>query len=63
VRFGGTPVAPATRYRRAIRSYQAVGFVHEGRQRQHIWSDGGYVDVVLMALLRKDFAAARSGQI
>ena len=26
---------------RAIRSYQAVGLVHEGRQSQHIWSDGG----------------------
>jgi diamine N-acetyltransferase len=53
----------STGNQRAIRSYQAVGFVHEGRQRQHIWSDGGYVDVVLMAFFRTDFAAARSRQI
>ncbi len=47
---------------RAIRSYQAVGFVHEGRQREHIWSDGRYVDVVLMALFRTDFPASPTAQ-
>ena len=43
---------------RAIRSYQAVGFVPEGRQRAHVWSGGRYVDVVLMGLFAADFLAA-----
>lgn len=38
---------------RAIRSYTAAGFVEEGRQRAHVWSDGGYDDVVLMAVFRE----------
>lgn len=42
---------------RAIRSYCAVGFVEEGRQREHTWSGGRYEDVVLMALFRSDFTA------
>jgi len=42
---------------RAIRSYQAVGFVQEGRQVEHAWSDGKYVDVVLMALFAADFVS------
>jgi RimJ/RimL family protein N-acetyltransferase len=37
---------------RAIRSYLAVGFVEEGRQRAQFWSDGGYEDQVLMAIFR-----------
>jgi RimJ/RimL family protein N-acetyltransferase len=45
---------------RAIRSYQAVGFVQEGRQVAHAWSDGRYVDVVLMGLFAADFAARHS---
>jgi diamine N-acetyltransferase len=43
---------------RAIRSYQAVGFVEEGRRRAQVWSDGRYADVVLMGLFAADFAAA-----
>jgi RimJ/RimL family protein N-acetyltransferase len=42
---------------RAIRCYKAVGFTEEGRQRQHIYFDGHYVDVVLMGLLREDWEA------
>ena len=42
---------------RAIRCYRAAGFVQEGHQRAHIWSDGRYADVVLMALFAADFAA------
>ncbi len=42
---------------RAIRSYRAVGFVEEGRQREQTWSGGRYEDVVLMALFRSDFDA------
>jgi diamine N-acetyltransferase len=43
---------------RAIRSYRAVGFVEEGHQREHVWSNGRYVDLVLMALFRSDVAAS-----
>lgn len=38
---------------RAIRSYTAAGFVEEGRLREHVWTNGGYVDLVLMGCLRQ----------
>ncbi len=41
---------------RAIRSYAAVGFVEEGRQRDHVWSGGHYCDIVLMGLLRSEWS-------
>ena len=40
---------------RAIRSYAAVGFVEEGRQREHAWVGGQFVDIVLMGLLRSEW--------
>lgn len=40
---------------RAIRAYRALGFVEEGRQRQHIYTNGGYVDVVVMGMLRAEW--------
>jgi RimJ/RimL family protein N-acetyltransferase len=40
---------------RAIRAYQACGFVEEGRLRVHVWSDGRYVDLVYMGLLREEW--------
>jgi RimJ/RimL family protein N-acetyltransferase len=40
---------------RGIRCYRACGFVEEGRLRQHIWSDGRYVDLVHMGLLRDEW--------
>jgi RimJ/RimL family protein N-acetyltransferase len=40
---------------RAIRAYLAVGFVEEGRLRQHMWSDGRYDDVVYMGVLREEW--------
>lgn len=40
---------------RAIRAYQVVGFVEEGRQRQHVWSNGRYDDLVLMGILRAEW--------
>lgn len=43
---------------RAIRSYTSCGFVEEGRMRQHVWSDGRYVDLVYMGLLRSDWTIA-----
>lgn len=42
---------------RAIRSYRAVGFLEEGRQREHVWLNGRYDDLVLMGLFRADFSA------
>jgi RimJ/RimL family protein N-acetyltransferase len=42
---------------RGIRSYRAVGFIEEGRLRQHVWSDGGYHDLVYMGLLRHEWDA------
>ncbi len=41
---------------RAIRSYLACGFREEGRLRQHVWSDGGYEDLVQMGILRDEWA-------
>ena len=37
------------------RAYLACGFVIEGRQRQHAWSKGEYIDLVLMGILRDEF--------
>jgi RimJ/RimL family protein N-acetyltransferase len=34
---------------RAIRAYTAAGFVEEGRRKRHVWNDGDYIDIVLMA--------------
>lgn len=39
---------------RAIRAYCAAGFIEEGRLRQHAWSDGRYVDLVVMGILRDE---------
>lgn len=42
---------------RAIRAYKAVGFIEEGRFRQHSWSNGIYEDVVIMGLLKDEWDA------
>ena len=47
------------RNQRGIRAYLACGFVEEGRLREHVWSDGGYDDLVCMGVLRSDWQAAR----
>lgn len=47
--------------KRAIRCYQALGFVEEGRQRRQLFIDGTYVDVVLMGLLRTEWRANDKG--
>jgi RimJ/RimL family protein N-acetyltransferase len=44
----------------AIRCYAAVGFVEEGRLREHAWIDGRYVDVLWMGLLRAEWARKSS---
>jgi RimJ/RimL family protein N-acetyltransferase len=42
-----------------IASYRRVGFVEEGRRREHCWVRGRYEDEVLMGLLRSDWLAGR----
>jgi RimJ/RimL family protein N-acetyltransferase len=39
----------------ALASYRKVGFVEEGRRREHAWVRGHYEDEVLMGLLRSDW--------
>lgn len=40
---------------RAIRSYEKVGFVHEGRLRQAMYKQGRYIDVLIMSVLRSEW--------
>ncbi len=42
---------------RAIRCYKSCGFQEEGRQREHAWSNGRYVDNLLMGILREEWEA------
>ncbi len=39
----------------AIRSYEKVGFVHEGRKRQAEYKFGEYKDILLMSILRSEW--------
>jgi RimJ/RimL family protein N-acetyltransferase len=39
----------------AIASYRKVGFVEEGRGREHCWVRGQWVDEIAMGLLRSDW--------
>jgi RimJ/RimL family protein N-acetyltransferase len=43
---------------RAVRSYEKVGFVLEGRRREHRYKGGRYWDLLHMGLLRSDFRTA-----
>ena len=40
---------------RAIRAYKACGFVEEGRLRSHVWSNGAYIDLIYMGILRAEW--------
>lgn len=40
---------------RAIRAYQACGFVVEGRLREHCYTAGVYEDALVMGLLRREW--------
>jgi RimJ/RimL family protein N-acetyltransferase len=42
-----------------IASYRKVGFVEEGRHREHGWVRGAYVDEISMGLLRAEWLSAR----
>ena len=44
---------------RGIRAYRACGFIEEGRQREHVYSDGAYHDQVVMGILRTEWEASR----
>lgn len=43
--------------KRALKMYQRLGFVEEGRKRQAICRLGTYYDIVMMSLLKKEFQA------
>lgn len=40
---------------RAIRCYQACGFIEEGRLKDHLWCEGQFVDLVHMRILRSEW--------
>ena len=42
---------------RAVRCYLACGFREEGRQREQVYFDGHYGDVLEMGILRREFQA------
>ena len=42
---------------RAIRCYEKVGFVHEGRFRQAMFTDGVYYDVLWMSVIREEWTS------
>ncbi|MBR3502763.1 MAG: GNAT family N-acetyltransferase [Clostridia bacterium] len=42
---------------RAVRCYEACGFRVEGRQREQVYFDGHYGDVLEMGVLRREFEA------
>jgi RimJ/RimL family protein N-acetyltransferase len=42
---------------RAIACYQKVGFVEEGRERDRIFTEGAYHDLVSMSVLRQEWEA------
>ncbi len=46
---------------RAVGAYARAGFVEEGRLRRHALVEGRYRDELVMAVLREDWLAARSG--
>lgn len=42
---------------RAIRAYEKAGYVQEGRQRQAVFLEGQYMDVLMMSVLRPEWEA------
>ncbi|MEZ4668643.1 MAG: GNAT family protein [Anaerolineae bacterium] len=45
---------------RGIGAYRACGFVEEGRLRAQVWSNGQYIDLVQMGVLREEWQAQSS---
>ena len=46
---------------RAIRTYEKVGFVHEGRKREAEIKQGQYVDLLLMSILNHEYRQQKEG--
>lgn len=42
---------------RAVRCYEKVGFVQEGRLRRNVFVEGNYEDTLCMGILREEFGA------
>jgi RimJ/RimL family protein N-acetyltransferase len=40
----------------ALKLYETIGFMHEGTLRRHVALDGRYYDLLVMGLLRSEFA-------
>jgi RimJ/RimL family protein N-acetyltransferase len=47
---------------RAIRAYEKVGFILEGRLREDRFADGGYEDTLLMSVLEHEWRAGAGGK-
>jgi len=45
--------------KRAIRTYEKAGFVHEGRMRQAVYKHGKYNDVLFMSVLHEEWNARK----
>lgn len=45
---------------RAIRCYEKVGFVYEGRKRQGMYQAGKYLDILTMSILREEWLANKT---
>ncbi|KAB8141822.1 GNAT family N-acetyltransferase [Chloroflexia bacterium SDU3-3] len=48
---------------RALKAYRKIGFVEEGRLRQHTFFRGQYVDIVHMGMLRDEWTSLREKQL
>jgi RimJ/RimL family protein N-acetyltransferase len=46
---------------RAIRSYEKVGFVHEGRAREYLYREGRRWDLIFMGILREEWLIKDTG--
>jgi RimJ/RimL family protein N-acetyltransferase len=44
---------------RGIKAYEAMGFTHEGVEREHVYRDGRYWNVLMMGILRSDWDGRR----
>ncbi|HRF93713.1 MAG TPA: GNAT family protein [Aggregatilineales bacterium] len=47
---------------RAIKSYEKVGFVHEGKRREALYRDGIYHDMHIMGILQREWLAKHHPQ-
>lgn len=47
---------------RAIQVYKKIGFVEEGRLRQHHFLDGRYIDVIIMGILCEEWKSMEKGE-